>query len=131
MSYHANITSKTQENKDFRHVLFTGTRSQLVAMEIPVGEEVGEETHEHVEQILFIQSGEGEGHLNNEVLRIGPGDAVVVTPGTRHNFKNTGDEPLKIFTVYSPPNHIDGRVHRTKIEADADEEDEAFGHAQQ
>jgi mannose-6-phosphate isomerase-like protein (cupin superfamily) len=131
MSYHANTTARVAQNEDFRRVLFTGTKSQLVAMSIPPGGEVGEETHEHVEQILFIQSGQGHAFLNDEVFTIGPGDAIIVSPGTKHNFKNAGDEPLKIATVYSPPNHIDGRVHRTKAEADADEEDEAFGHAQQ
>jgi mannose-6-phosphate isomerase-like protein (cupin superfamily) len=67
--------------------------------------------------------------LNGETYPIKPGDVVVVTPGTRHNFKNTGSEALKLATVYAPPNHIDGRVHHTKADADADEEDEAFGHA--
>ncbi len=78
---------------------------------------------------MYFQSGTGEAVLNGESTPVGPGDVVVVTPGTRHNFKNTGTEPLKIATVYAPPNHIDGRVHRTKADADADTEDEAFGHA--
>jgi mannose-6-phosphate isomerase-like protein (cupin superfamily) len=98
-------------------------------MSIPLGGEIGEETHEHVEQTLYFQSGHGEAMLNGDVFAVGPGDVVIVTPGTRHNFKNTGVEPLKIATVYAPPNHIDGRVHRTKAEADADVEEEAFGEA--
>lgn len=129
MSYQTNIVRATKENADFRRVLFTGAKSQLVVMSIPPGGEIGEETHDHVEQTLYFQSGTGEAMLDGETSRIGPGDVVVVTPGTRHNFKNTGTEPLKVATVYAPPNHIDGRVHATKADADADAEDEAFGHA--
>ncbi len=130
MSYHANVKQLTEQNTDFRRVLFTGTLSQLVVMSIPPGEEVGEETHEHVEQTLYFSSGTGEAILNGTVSTVVEGDVVVISPGTRHNFKNTGTEPWKIFTVYAPPNHINGRVHATKADADADEEDEAFGHAQ-
>ncbi len=129
MSYQINIVKSANENTDFRRVLFTGSKSQLVVMNIPSGGDIGEETHDHVEQTLYFQSGTGEAVLNGESTPVGPGDVVVVTPGTRHNFKNTGTEPLKIATVYAPPNHIDGRVHRTKADADADTEDEAFGHA--
>ena len=127
MSYHTNILKDTQENKNFRRVLFTGSNSQLVTMSIPPGGEVGTETHKYTEQTLFFMSGIGEGMLNDEIFPIGPGDVVVVVPGTKHNFKNTGDKDLKIYTVYSPPNHIDGRVHATKADADADMEDEAIG----
>ena len=127
MSYVTNIIQTARDNGDFRHVLSTGQKSQLVAMSIPPGGEIGEETHAHVEQTLFILSGTGEGMLNGETFAIGAGDAVVVTPGTRHNFWNTGKDDLKIYTVYTPPNHLDGRVHLTKAEADADTEDEAFG----
>ncbi len=129
MSYHTQITKETAENADFRRVLHTGARSQLVIMSIPPGGEVGEETHEHVEQTLYFQSGSGEAVLDGETSPIAAGDVVVVTPGTRHNFKNTGAESLQIWTVYAPPNHIDGRVHHTKADADADDEDEAYGHS--
>lgn len=127
MSYHANVARLAAANDDFRHVIYTGKHTQVVVMNIPEGGEVGEETHEHVEQALYIQSGHGEAHLDNEVYAVEPGEIVVVTPGTRHNIKNTGTGTLKIITVYSPPNHIDGRVHHTKADADADVEDEAFG----
>lgn len=129
MSYQTNIVNATKENGDFRRVLFTGSKSQLVIMSIPPGGEIGEETHDHVEQTLYFQSGTGEAMLDGETTPVGSGDVVVVAPGTRHNFKNTGTEPLKVTTVYAPPNHIDGRVHATKADADADAEDEAFGHA--
>lgn len=129
-SYVGDIFREAAENRNFRKVVKTGKRSQLVVMSIPPGGEVGEETHEHVEQTLFIHSGSGTAYLNGVASTIGEGSAVIVTPGTRHNVVNTGAEPLKIFTVYAPPNHIDGRVHATKADADADHEDEAFGHAQ-
>jgi len=131
MPYQINIVRETENNANFRKVLFTGPRSQLVVMEIPAGGEIGEETHEHVEQTLFFLSGTGRAVINGEEKPIGPGDVAVVTPGTRHNFINAGDEPLKVYTVYAPPNHIDGRVHKTKADADADIEDEAFGEAVQ
>lgn len=130
MPFHTRLAQETASNDAFRRVLFTGEKSQLVIMSIPPGGEVGEEVHHHVEQTLAFQSGTGEAILNDETFPISAGDVVVVTPGTKHNFKNTGTEPLKIATVYAPPNHIDGRVHPTKADADADEEDEAFGETQ-
>lgn len=130
MSFRTNIVKETAANENFRRVVFTGNKSQLVVMCIPPGGEIGEETHAHVEQTLYFQSGNGEAVLDGETFPIVAGDVVVVTPGTRHNFKNTGTEPLKVATVYAPPNHIDGRIHRTKAEADADVEDEKFGESQ-
>ncbi len=127
MSYHGNIVKETQENTNFRKVLFTGLKSQLVVMSIPPGGEVGEETHKYTEQTLFFLSGTGEAILNDKISPVKAGDVVVVVPGTKHNFKNTGTHPLKIYTTYAPPNHIDGRIHRTKAEADADTADEAIG----
>ncbi len=127
MSYQTNIIKNTQENKNFRRVLFTGQNSQLVVMSIPSGGDVGKETHAYTEQTLFFLSGTGEAELNGKKFPIGPGDVVVVVPGTEHNFRNTGIEDLKIYTVYAPPNHIDGRVHITKADADADTADETIG----
>ncbi len=127
MSYYTNIVNDAKENTNFRRVLFTGQKSQLVVMSIPPGGEVGEETHKYTEQTLFFLSGTGEGALDDKKFPIGPGDVVVVVPGTKHNFRNTGKENLKIYTVYAPPNHIDGRVHKTKADADADTADEAVG----
>jgi mannose-6-phosphate isomerase-like protein (cupin superfamily) len=127
MSYIKNIFDETLKNKNFRTTLFTGARTQLVVMDIPPGGEIGEEVHPHVEQALFFLDGQGVSILNGEEKPIGKGDVVIVTPGTRHNFKNTGAEPLKIFTLYAPPNHIDGRIHAIKADADKDVDDEAFG----
>ena len=127
MSYHTNIVTETKGNSDFRRVLFTGLNSQLVVMSIPPGGEVGKETHKYTEQTLFFLSGTGMGELNGEQFPIGPGDVVVVVPGTDHNFWNTGTEPLKIYTVYAPPNHLPGLVEATKADADANTADEAIG----
>ena len=128
MSYVGNIFGQTKDNDFFRQVLFTGKKSQLVVMDIPPGGEIGMETHDNVEQTLFFLSGQGEASLDGKKHPISGGFAVVVTPGTKHNFVNTGKEPLKVFTLYAPANHIDGRVHKTKADADADDEDEEFGH---
>lgn len=126
-SYTGNIIQETEKNTYFRKVIFTGTRSQLVVMNIPPGGEVGEETHKYTEQTLFFLSGTGKAILDGKESPINAGDVVVVTPGTKHNFVNTGVIPLKIYTVYSPPNHIDGRIHVTKADADKDLQDETFG----
>ena len=127
VSYHTNIFKDTQDNPYFRQVLFTGKNSQLVIMSIPPGGEVGKETHKYTEQTLFFLSGVGKGELDGKEFPIGPGDVVVVVPGTDHNFWNTGTTDLKIYTVYAPPNHIDGRIQHTKADADADTADEAVG----
>lgn len=129
MAYQTNIVKAANENQNFRAVLHTTGKSQLVVMRIPVGEDIGEETHAHVEQILYFQSGKGKTVLNDQESPIGPGDVVIVPPGTKHNFINTGDEPLVVATIYVPPNHVDGTVHKTKAEAIADVKDEAFGEA--
>lgn len=127
MSYTTNIVRAARDNGNFRAVLHTGQKSQLVVMNIPAGEDIGEESHEHVEQILYFQSGNGTAVLDGKETPVGSGDIVIVTPGTRHNFINTGSEPLIVATVYVPPNHIDGTVHKTKADALADTKDEAFG----
>lgn len=128
MSCIKHIVEETKANANFRKVLFTGAKSQLVVMDIPVGGEIGEETHEHVEQTLFFLSGSAKAILNDQETAIASGDVVVVTPGTKHNIINTGDVSLKLYTVYAPPNHIDGRIHKTKADADKDKADEAVGH---
>jgi mannose-6-phosphate isomerase-like protein (cupin superfamily) len=125
--YIAPLEELVTSNTDFRRVLYTGDRSQLVTMDIKPGEEVGEETHKHVEQTLRIAAGSGVAVLNGKEQPVKTGDVIVVPPGTRHNVINRGDTSLKIATIYAPPNHIDGRVHKTPADAKADKEDEAFG----
>jgi mannose-6-phosphate isomerase-like protein (cupin superfamily) len=127
MPYTTNIIQVTQTNTDFRKVLFTGTRSQLVVMNILPGGEVGDEVHTYTEQTLFFLSGTGKAILNGKESSIVAGDVVVVTPGTEHNFINTGTVPLKIYTIYAPPNHIDGTTETTKADADKNVQDEAYG----
>ncbi|MES2623374.1 MAG: cupin domain-containing protein [Patescibacteria group bacterium] len=128
MSYIHNIKKITEDNTNFRTVLYTGPKSQLVTMNITVDGEIGEETHPHVEQTLYIESGNGKAVLDGEETEITAGSVVVVAPGVKHNILNTGESALKIWTVYAPANHIDGRIHETKADADADTEDEEFGH---
>lgn len=127
MSYHTNILAAARENENFRKVMFTGQKSQLVLMSLKVGEEIGKETHAHVEQTLFFLNGSGTAYLGDKTYSVSAGDVYIVTPGTEHNFVNTGNETIKIYTVYAPPNHIDGTIHVTKADADADVSDESFG----
>lgn len=102
---------------------------QLVVMSIPPGGDIGEEQHQHVEQILVAVEGEGKVVVNGVASPFRPGDVVFLRPGAKHNFINTGKTELKLFTIYSPPNHLRGRVHATKADAQADKADEAFGAA--
>lgn len=120
-----NIEKETLENVNFRKVLYTAKSSQLVLMSLAPGEEIGEEIHQ-LDQFIRIEGGSGKTILNGEEYPISDGWAVVVPQGTRHNFVNTGSEPMKIYTVYSPPNHIDGTVHHTKADAVADEGHDHF-----
>jgi len=128
MSHLSNILEQTAANNNFRQVIATGTHTQLVVMNIPVGGDIGLETHDHVEQILFNLSGQGEAILDGEKHAFNAGDVLVVSPGINHNVLNIGSTELKIYTIYSPANHIDGRIHATKADAEIDSEDEAFGH---
>lgn len=127
MSYLGRIEDVAMENNYFRKVLFTGKKSQLVVMDIKPGEDIGEETHAHVEQVLYFFVGEGKSVLDGKERKLKAGDVLIVTPGTKHNVINTGAGSLKVATVYVPPNHIDGTVHKTKADAVADVKDEAFG----
>lgn len=115
-----NIKRLAKENTNFRKVLQTGNYSQVVVMSIPVGEDIGMETHTDVDQILYFIDGECEATLNGEVRNVGEHDMVCVSAGTQHNFKNIGDKDLKLCTIYSPPEHQDGTVHATKADAQAE-----------
>ena len=127
--FQTNILAGAAKNEAYRRVLFTGARSQLVVMSIPPGGDIGLETHAHVEQLIFIASGQGKAVVNGVETPLTVGDVVVATPRSRHNVVNTGSMPLQIYTVYAPPNHLDGRVQQTKKDADADGADDAFGAA--
>ena len=120
---HEDIKKLTKENPNFRQVVYTGDWSQLVLMCIAPGEEIGEEVHHGVDQILFLVEGEGQAILEGETTPFKKHDVVFVPAGTKHNFVNTGDEDLKLYTVYSPPEHAYGTVHRTKADAEKAEEE--------
>jgi mannose-6-phosphate isomerase-like protein (cupin superfamily) len=119
---HFTIATVAEQSPDFRRVLWTGEHSQLVIMTIPAGGEIGEEVHEDVDQILTFVSGVGEARVGGQSRKVQQGDLVCVPAGTQHNFVNSGPNPLVLYTVYGPPEHADGAVHRTKQEADEAEE---------
>lgn len=112
----ANIRQLAQDNTDFRREILTNEHSQIVLMSVGPGDDIGDETHD-VDQTLAFVEGEGEAILDGRKSRIEPGSLVAVPAGTRHNFVNTGSKPLKLYTIYSPPEEPPGTVHRTKEDA--------------
>jgi mannose-6-phosphate isomerase-like protein (cupin superfamily) len=118
---HFTIATVAEESADFRRVLWTGEHTQLVIMTIPPGGEIGEEVHPDTDQVLTFVSGTGEAVVAGETRGIAQGDLVVVPAGVRHNFVNTGVNPLVLYTMYGPPEHADGVVHATRADADAAE----------
>lgn len=122
--YAEDIKKITKDNTNFRTVLHTGEHSQIVAMSIPVGGDIGEEVHETTDQMLFFVEGEGEAILNGETRKVKEHDVVFVPAGAKHNFKNISNDALKLFTVYAPAEHLDGTVHKTKADADIAESKE-------
>ena len=119
--YISNIETLSLENENFRTVLYTTKNSQLVVMSLKPNEDIGEEVH-HLDQFIRCEAGEGKAVLDDVAHGIRDGFVVVVPSGTKHNIINTSSEkPLKLYTLYSPPNHKDGTVHLTKAEAEADE----------
>lgn len=120
---HYTIETEAEKSPDFRRVLWTGSKTQLVVMTIPPGGEIGEETHEDIDQILTFVSGTGKAIVSGSEKNVASGDLVVVPAGSKHNFVNTGPNPLILYTVYGPPEHADGAVHATKDEADRLEEE--------
>ena len=118
---HYTIATEAEKSADFRRVLWPVEHTQLVLMTIPGGGEIGEEVHE-VDQILTFVSGTGKAKVGGQEKNVAQGDLVVVPAGKKHNFLNTGVNPLVLYTVYGPPEHADKAVHTTKEEADALEE---------
>ena len=120
--YFTDIEKKTLENNYFREVLFTGPFSQLVVMALQAGEELGTETHDDVDQFIRVEAGHGKAILDGEEIELADGTAVVIPAGTEHNVVNISTtEALKLYTIYTPAEHPDGTVHKTKAEADAAE----------
>jgi mannose-6-phosphate isomerase-like protein (cupin superfamily) len=114
---YGNIQKMAAANNYFRRVLFTNKDSQVVLMNVLPSEDIGLEVHEGVDQVLVFVSGKGKAIVGGETRDFGAGDMFAVPRGTEHNFTNIGDEPMKLFTVYSPPEHPDGIVHVTKADA--------------
>jgi mannose-6-phosphate isomerase-like protein (cupin superfamily) len=108
----------TEENTNFRKVLNTGIHSQIVAMSIKAHRDIKEEVHPVTDQILFIIEGEGDAMVDGEIRNVKKNEIVFVPAGTTHNFRNTGETALKLLTIYAPPEHQDGTIHKTREEAD-------------
>jgi mannose-6-phosphate isomerase-like protein (cupin superfamily) len=115
------IEALADENTDFRRVLYTAKNCQLVLMALKPQEEIGAEVHT-LDQFFRVEEGTGEAVLDGVVTAIHAGFAMLVPAGTHHNIINTGGAPLKLYTIYSPPNHRDGVVHHTRADAEADNE---------
>ncbi|MEM2144767.1 MAG: cupin domain-containing protein [Candidatus Jordarchaeaceae archaeon] len=121
--YITDIEKETRKNTDFRRVLYTGKHSQLVLMSLKPGEEIGEETHDTVDQFFRFEEGEGKVIIDGVEHHVKDGTAVIVPAGAKHNVINTSKKAkLKLYTIYSPPEHQDGVVRHTKEEAMASEE---------
>ncbi len=117
-----NIEDMTVENSNFRHVLYTGEHLQLVVMSLKAGQDIGDEVHPSRDQFFRIEKGKGKIVIDGKSRKVEAGGAIVVPAGARHNLINTGTKPLKLYTLYGPPNHLDQLVQATKSEAAASQE---------
>lgn len=124
--YVTNIEKLALENTNFRKVLYTDKNSQLVLMSLLVGEEIGEEVHD-VDQFLRVERGTGTAILSDLPHELADGSVIIVPAGTKHNVINKGTEEMKLYTLYMPPHHRDGVIHKTKAEGEADTTDEFDG----
>jgi mannose-6-phosphate isomerase-like protein (cupin superfamily) len=121
-----NIEQLSHENENFRRVLYTNQHLQLVLMSLLAGEDIGEEVHD-VDQFLRVEMGTGTAILNGITHDISDGSAIIVPAGTKHNIINSGSTTMKLYTLYMPPHHRDGIIHKTKAEGEADKTDEFDG----
>lgn len=121
--YHSGLKDLARGNADFRRVLYTATGGQLVLMSLNPSEDIGMEVHDDVDQFFWIVKGKAKATLDGEEVEVAKDEVLVVPRGTNHNLTNASEsKALKLFTVYTPPNHPDGTVHATKAEAEAAEE---------
>ena len=120
--YKADIETLTAENTAFRQVLYTGLHLQLVLMALKPGEDIGMETHKTHDQFFRIEKGHGEIVIDGTKRKVKGGDAIIVPAGALHNLINTGDKPLRLYTLYGPPNHVDGLLEKRKADAQASTE---------
>jgi mannose-6-phosphate isomerase-like protein (cupin superfamily) len=116
--YYTKIEEETTKNENFRKVLFTGKHSQLVVMSLKPGEEIGTEVHESVDQFFRIEVGKAKFIVDGKETIVADDEAFIVPAGSQHNVINTGNKVLKLYTIYSPANHPDGTIHKTKREAE-------------
>jgi mannose-6-phosphate isomerase-like protein (cupin superfamily) len=116
------IEQLTEENSNFRRVMYTGKQLQLVLMALRPGEDIGEEVHRDRDQFFRIEKGRGEVWIDGHKTAIKSDFGIVVPAGARHNIRNTGDKPMRLYTLYGPPEHADGTIQATKNEAMASKE---------
>ncbi|WP_166041053.1 cupin domain-containing protein [Sphingosinicella sp. YJ22] len=124
--YVDDIQARTLENEDFRRVLYTGKHLQLVLMTLPPGCDIGEEVHEDRDQFFRIEEGRGSIVIDGKANEVEDDFAVIVPAGARHNVINDGDAPLKLYTIYGPPEHRDGTVHKDKAQAERDHDNDEW-----
>lgn len=117
MAFHPNIVELAKQNDNFRKVVHTGKYGQVVLMCLQPGEDIGDEVHDTVDQALIFVEGSGKAIVAGEEFAFSVGDLVFIDAGTRHNFINTGEGPLKLYTMYAPPNHPADRLQATRAEA--------------
>jgi len=122
IGYVASIEDVTEENTDFRRVLYSGSKLQLVVMSVAPGEELGGETHEDTDQFFRVEHGKGMIVIDGVAHKVKAGDGVIVPAGAHHNVICTGHDALKLYTIYGPAHHQDQLVQKTKAEADASDE---------
>jgi len=116
--FKSNIEKDTLRNSDFRRVLYTGKHSQLVLMNLKPGEEIGEEVHKNVDQFFRFEKGEGIVSIDSVKHKVADGNAIIVPAGAKHNVTNTSKKAeLKLYTIYSPPEHQDGTIRKTKADS--------------
>lgn len=116
------IEKRTEDNRAFRSVLYTGKHMQLVLMSLQPGEDIGEEIHDEVDQFFRVEKGKGEVFIDGRTTQVESDTAIIVPAGARHNIRNTGEKPLQLYTLYAPPEHEDGTVQVTKADAEASSE---------
>jgi mannose-6-phosphate isomerase-like protein (cupin superfamily) len=124
--FHDNIETRTLENSDFRRVVYTGKHLQLVLMTLAPGDEIGSEVHDGIDQFFRFEEGSGVVDIDGVEHPVEDGSGVIVPSGARHNVRNTGDAPLKLYSIYGPPEHRDQIVQATKADADRRHPHEEF-----
>lgn len=121
--FHVNIEKETVDNANFRKVLYTGEHLQLVLMSLKPGEEIGMETHPDIDQFFRFDAGTGKAIINGNEYEITDGDSIIIPAGSEHNIINSGEEDLKMYTIYTPPHHKEGTLFATKEEAEENGEE--------